>query len=317
MIFADSGQNARVTSTPTVASGAPGFSPNTTPGLEAAYDHCRQVNQHYGKTYYFATRFFPRHLRIAVHALYAWVRYPDEWVDNPNGMSIAEQSDKLRQWRDATADAVKTGASDHPVLAAWSDTARRYEVPVQYMRDFMDAMEMDLTVTRYRTFDDLQKYTWGSASVVGLMMCRLMGATDPKAVPHATSLGLAMQLTNFLRDVGEDWRDRGRIYLPLEDLEKFGVSEDDIATGRVTENIRELIRFEVARCREIYAHADDGMHYIPASSRLPVRLARVLYSRILNQIERNDCDVFTQRARIPTWQKLLVLVKECATAHKV
>lgn len=280
------------------------------PDLAAAYEHCRLVNKHYGKTYYFSTCFFPVSLRPSVHALYAWVRYPDEWVDNPGGISLSEQRDKLRAWRDATADAVKTGTSDHPVLAAWADSARRFEVPVQYMLDFMDAMDMDLTVSRYQTFDDLQKYTWGSASVVGLMMCHLVGATDPRAVPHATSLGLAMQMTNFLRDVGEDWRERKRIYLPLEDLERFGVTEADIAAGRVTENFGALARFEASRTRDIYTHADEGFCYIPEEARLPVRLARVLYARILDKVEQNGCDVFSRRARVPTWEKLLVLARE-------
>ncbi len=291
----------------------------TSPDLAAAYEHCRQVNRHYGKTYYFSTCFFPASLRPAVHALYAWVRYPDEWVDNPGGLPLSEQRDKLKQWRDATADAVKTGTSDHPVLAAWADSAQRYDVPVQYMRDFMDAMDMDLTVSRYQTFEDLKKYTWGSASVVGLMMCHLMGATDPRAIAHATSLGLAMQLTNFLRDVGEDWRERGRIYLPLEDLERFGVSEADINTGSasgvVTDNFCALARFEAARTREIYCHADEGFCYIPAEARLPVRLARVLYARILDKVEENGCDVFTRRARVPTWEKLLVLAREQRTSN--
>ena len=278
--------------------------------LPAAYEHCRLVNKHYGKTYYFSTRFFPLPVRPAVHALYAWVRYPDEWVDNPGGVPLAEQERKLCDWRDATALAIKTGKSDHPVLFAWADAARQHQVPVSYMRDFMEAMTMDLTVARYPRFSDLQQYTWGSASVVGLMMCHLVGATDPAAVPHATSLGLAMQLTNFLRDVGEDWQGRGRIYLPLEDLERFGVTEADIAAGRVTDAFRALMRFEIARTREIYAHADAGMHFIPAEARLPVRLARVLYARILDKIEQNEYDVFSRRARVPTWEKLLVLARE-------
>lgn len=280
------------------------------PGLAAAYEHCRQINRHYGTTYYFSTCFFPAVLRPAVHALYAWVRYPDEWVDNPNGETIEVQREQLRQWRDATADALKTGASNHPVLAAWADTARRHDVPVQYMRDFIDAMESDLTVTRYETLEDLKRYTWGSASVVGLMMCHLIGAKDPAAVAHATSLGLAMQLTNFLRDVGEDYQERGRIYLPLEDMERFGVREEDIAARRITDNFCSLVRFEAERTRQIYAHADEGFHYIPAEARLPVRLARVLYARILDKIEQNGCDVLTRRARVPTWEKLVLLAQE-------
>lgn len=284
--------------------------PPIEPGLAAAYEHCRKINAHYGKTYYFSTRFFPADVRPAVHALYAWVRYPDEWVDNPGDLTVAEQADKLRQWRDATADAIKTGSSEHPVLAAWADSARRYEVPTQYMRDFLDAMTMDLTVARYETFADLEKYTYGSASVVGLMMCHLVGCKDPNSVPHATALGLAMQLTNFLRDTGEDYRSRGRIYVPLEDMERFKVTEEDIRRGMVTDNVTELIRFEIQRAREIYEIADAGMHYLPRYAQLPVRLARVLYSRILDKIEQNHYDVFTKRAKVPTWEKLVTLAVE-------
>ena len=320
-ILAITNERLRASASPTEPGDAQTFlvpaqgSPRVAPGLAAAYEHCRRVNAHYGKTYYFSTQFFPADVRPAVYALYAWVRYPDEWVDNPGGLTVAEQTDKLRQWHDATADALKTGSSDHPVLAAWADAARRYDVPTQYMRDFLGAMEMDLTVARYQTFEDLQKYTYGSASVVGLMMCRLVGCADEASVPHATSLGVAMQLTNFLRDVGEDYAGRGRIYLPLDDMERFGVSETDIRRGIVTGAVRDLLRFEIARTRAIYEDADAGMHYLPRYARLPVRLSRVLYSRILDRIERNDYDVFTKRARVPTAEKLAVLAVEGLTRH--
>lgn len=284
--------------------------PDVAPGLAAAYEHCRLVCRHYGKTYYFSTRLFPAHLRPAVYALYAWVRYPDEWVDNPGDLSLSAQQEKLHEWRDATGDALKTGHSDHPVLAAFADAARRHDVPPSHMRDFVAAMEMDLSVTTYETFADLQRYTWGSASVVGLMMCHLIGATDPDAAPYAADLGLAMQLTNFLRDMGEDWRERGRIYLPLEDLRRFDVSPSDIADGRITDNFCALVRWQAERTREIYARSDAGFGYIPAEGRLPVRMARVLYARILDKIEQNGCDVLTRRARVPTWEKLALLARE-------
>jgi phytoene synthase len=285
--------------------------------LEDAYEYCRQINRNYGKTYYFSTGFFPPALRPAVHALYAWVRYPDEWVDNPGDLSMDECRRRLAEWRSATRRAVCEGGNvnEHPVLAAWGDTARRYAVPIDYMDAFMDAMEMDLTVDRYPTFADLQRYTYGSASVVGLMMCRLIGAVDPAAIPAATSLGLAMQMTNFLRDVGEDWRERKRIYLPLEDLDRFGVRTTDIAEGKLTPEFRRLVRWEAERARAIYAEADAGFHYIPADVRLPVRLARVLYARILDKIEQNDGDVLTRRARVPTWEKLIVLAREQRRAN--
>ena len=286
------------------------FAPDVLPGLSAAYVHCRQVNRAYGKTYYFSTEFFPRELRPAVHALYAWVRYPDEWVDNPHGLPMDEQRRRLTEWREATRSALLSGESDHPVLAAWSDAARRFDVPFEYMDAFIEAMEMDLSVDRYPTFADLRCYTWGSASVVGLMMCRLMGATAREAVPPATNLGLAMQLTNFLRDVGEDWRERRRIYLPLEDLNRFGVTEADIDVGVMTPGLRELVRFEIERTRAIYLQADEGFQFLPADARLPVRLARILYARILDKVEQNDYDVLNRRARVPGWEKLLVLAQE-------
>ena len=287
--------------------------PDVAPGLLAAYEHCRQINRHYGKTYYFSTCLFPAHLRPAVHALYAWVRYPDEWVDNPGGLSLGEQRDKLHAWREATRDALRIGHSDHPVLAAWGDAARRHAVPFDHMRDFLDAMQMDLSVTTYESFDDLQRYTWGSASVVGLMMCHLIGATDPRAVPHAADLGLAMQMTNFLRDMGEDWRERGRIYLPLEDLRRFDVSERDLTENRLSDNFRALVCWQAERTRTLYARADAGFAYIPDEGRLPVRMARVLYARILDKIEQNGCDVLSRRARVPTWEKLAFLARERCT----
>ena len=284
--------------------------PSVKEGLPAAYEHCRQITCRYGTTYYFSTCFFPASVRPAVYALYAWVRYPDEWVDNPGDLTLAEQRDKLREWRDATADALKTGGSFHPVLRAWADAARRYEVPVTYMWAFLEAMERDLTVAQYDTFEDLKQYTYGSASVVGLMMCHLIGAKDPAATPYADSLGLAMQLTNFLRDIGEDWRDRRRLYLPLEDMARFGVTREEIAAGHVTDNFALLMKFEICRTRCLFARADAGMHYIPREGRLPVQLARILYSRILDKIEQNGYDVFTRRARVPAWEKLTVLANE-------
>ncbi len=299
------------------------FRPDVAPGLAAAFAHCREINRTYGKTYFFSTNFFPAALRPDVHALYAWVRYPDEWVDNPDGLSIDEQKARIEAWRTATRRAICDGentassADEHAVLLAWGDAARRHRVPLAYMDDFLDAMTMDLTVDRYQTFEDLKRYTWGSASVVVLMMCHLIGAAEPAAVPYATSLGLAMQMTNFLRDVGEDWRERGRIYLPMEDLERFGVTVDDIARQRVTENFRRLVRFEAERTRAIYAESDRGFDYIPASVRLPVRLARVLYARILDKIEQNGGDVLTRRARVPTWEKLAVLAREQCTSRTV
>ena len=276
--------------------------------LEAAYAESKRLNAHHGKTYYFSTLFFPPEVRRSVHALYGFVRYPDEIVDNPPPGSDPARA--LTDYRQATLDALKTGRSSLPVLHAFADMAQRHALPTDYALAFLDAMAMDLTRTRYETFEELCTYTYGSASVVGLMMCHLLGSTEPAALSPAHDLGLAMQLTNFWRDIGEDWATRGRIYLPLEDMERFGYTEAMLAGGVVNDEFLALMRFEVARAREFYACADLGIPLLPASSRLPVRLARVLYARILDKIEANDFDVYRKRARTSGPEKVAVLVRE-------
>lgn len=276
--------------------------------LDAAYALCKRLNAHHGKTYYFSTLFFPPPIRRSVHGLYGFVRYPDEIVDNPPPGS--DPAAALADYRDATLHALKSGESDLPVLHAFADVARRHRIPPEYPLAFLDAMAMDLTRTRYQTFDDLTTYTYGSASVVGLMMCCLLGASDEAALAPAHDLGLAMQLTNFWRDIGEDWAARGRIYLPGEDMARFGYTEEMLAQGLVNDAFRSLMAFEIARARRFYASADAGMRFIPAECRLPVRLARILYAKILDKIEANGYDVFHQRARTTAMEKAVEVVRQ-------
>jgi phytoene synthase len=181
-------------------------------------------------------------------------------------------------------------------------TTRSYSIDPDLFRRFVRSMEMDLHVDRYDTWQDLCVYMDGSACVIGEMMLPILEPLDDAAVPHARDLGLAFQLTNFLRDVGEDL-DRGRIYLPQEDLERFGV---DAADRTVTPGWRELMRFEIDRARQLYRSADLGIAALPDRSARSIRAARVLYSEILDRIERNDYDVFSARARVPLARKLAV-----------
>jgi phytoene synthase len=169
---------------------------------------------------------------------------------------------------------------------------------------------MDTRVFRYPTFSDLETYTFGSAAVVGLMMCRVVGVVDERADRHAEALGVAMQLSNFLRDVGEDWR-RGRVYLPIEDLARFAYSERDLASGVVDERFVALMRFEIDRARGLYGVADEGMKYIPRGRRFPVVVARELYAAILDRIEAQNYDVFRRRAQVSRPAKLLFAAR-CA-----
>lgn len=270
--------------------------------LASDYEACRRLNAQHGKTYYFSTLFFPALLRRQVHALYGFVRFPDELVDNPTpGVDPAAA---LADYRAATLHALQTGHSDLPVLRAFADMAHQVHMTPDYPLAFLDAMAMDLTRTRYQTFDDLRAYTYGSASVVGLMMCCLFGVEGEDTLRHAYDLGLAMQLTNFWRDIGEDYRLRGRIYLPQDDMDNFGYTEAMLAGGIVNHRFRALMAFQIARARACYASADQGIPDLPPAAQRPVRLARVLYSRILNKIEDADYDVFRQRACTSALEKV-------------
>lgn len=277
----------------------------------SASDHaeCRRLHRKHGTTYYFATQRFERATRPRVHALYGFVRVPDEWVDNPGDQPTANPATKLCEYRSQLLRGLDGVRPDHPVLRAFCDVVRECGMPLQEPLLFLDAMEQDLTVTRYPTYADLQGYMRGSAAAVGVMMCSVLGtAPDPTTLAGARALGEAMQLTNFLRDIKEDMA-RGRIYLPQEDLASFGVTEEDLAEERVTEPFRDLMRFEIARARALYAVADEAILRLPRHAQKPVRLARILYSRILDRIEALDYDIYQTRARTTKLEKLLTAVK--------
>lgn len=263
--------------------------------LAGCYELCRRIQRSHSRTYYFSTRLFPGEVRPHVHALYAFMRYADEIVDNPGALDPDEQLAALERFEAETVAAITGAEVLNPVLRAFANTVRDREIELEIISAFMKSMKMDTHVFRYPTFEDLEVYTYGSAAVVGLMMCRVVGVADRKADPYAEALGTAMQLTNFLRDIGEDWR-RGRIYLPLEDLERFGYPEEDVGRCIVDERFAGLMRFEIERARRLYAFSAEGMDYIPRGRRYPVVVARRLYAAILDRIEAQGHDVFTRRA---------------------
>jgi phytoene synthase len=238
------------------------------------------------------------------------MRYADEIVDTPHDLPPGAQLAVLEEFEAETMAAVSGESVPNPVLRAFADTVRSCGIEPETITAFIESMKMDTRVFRYLTFSDLEVYTYGSAAVVGLMMCRVVGVAEGKADAHAEALGVAMQLSNFLRDLGEDWR-RGRVYLPLEDLEHFGYKERDLALGVVDERFVALMRFEIERARRLYAFADEGMGYIPRGRRFPVIVARELYSAILDRIEAQRYDVFSRRAQVSRPAKLLVAAR-CA-----
>jgi len=279
--------------------------------LPESYELCRQVQRTHSRTYYFSTQLFPPEVRPHVHALYAFMRYADEIVDNPHGTSPEEQLAGLEAFQRETVAAVGGEEVPNPVLRAFANTVRARGIGLESITAFMESMKMDTRVSRYRTYEDLEVYTYGSAAVVGLMMSRVMGVTDERAYPHAEALGVAMQLTNFLRDIKEDW-ERGRVYVPLEDLERFGYSEEDISAGVVNKPFAGLMEFEIQRTRSLYDFAAEGMGYIPRGRRFPVLVARELYEDILDRIEAQGHEVYTRRAETSQARKLAVLTRAAA-----
>lgn len=273
--------------------------------LEQAYKECERIQKKHGKSYFFATLFFGKEQRKAVNALYAFFRLPDEMVDReaPEKAAIA-----LAKW-ESDWEAVLNGAeTSEPVLMAAKDAFVRYHIPRRYATDFLTAMKQDLTKTRYANYQELQQYMYGSAAVVGLMLIHVIGwdkGVSAEAISKpATALAEAMQLTNFLRDIGEDYRERGRIYLPQDEMARFGLSDADIASGTVTPAFVEMMKWHIERANTLYRQANEGIKYLNEGGRLPVRLASDLYQFILIKIEQNNYDVFTKRARTSWVEKV-------------
>jgi phytoene synthase len=240
------------------------------------------------------------------------MRYADEIVDTPHDLPLDAQLSVLEEFEAETMAAVSGESVPNPVLRAYADTVRACGIEPETITAFIESMKLDTRVFRYQKFSDLEVYTYGSAAVVGLMMCRVVGVAQGKSDAHAEALGVAMQLSNFLRDIGEDWR-RGRVYLPLEDLAQFGYTERDLASGVVDERFVALMRFEIERARRLYEVADEGMNYIPRGRRLPVIVARELYAAILDRIEAQRYDIFSRRAQVSRPAKLLVAAR-CAAS---
>lgn len=271
--------------------------------LRASYARCRASNARHGKTFFLATMLLPPAKRPYVHALYGFARHVDDIVDDLSPvLSADERAERLHDWSaDFLAD-LDWGATSDPVRRAVLDTIARWRIPAGYFADFLDAMRMDLTVTSYATYDDLAKYMWGSAAVIGLQMLPVLGRADEHVrwdllESHAIDLGTAFQLTNFIRDIAEDLR-RGRVYLPEESLQQFGVDRERLARGRVDEPIRNLLAWEIERARRLYAQAAPGIDLVHPTSQPCLRTASTLYAQILDEIERADYDVFSGRARV-------------------
>ncbi|MEA5364166.1 phytoene/squalene synthase family protein [Amycolatopsis sp., V23-08] len=283
----------------------------TEPGLREAYRRCREVNARHGRTYFLATRMLSPAQRPAVHALYAFARRLDDLVDEPEpGTTPEGLAATLHEVERNFRTELAAGRSDDPLRTAVIDTAARLEIPEPHFTAFFTSMRMDLTVTAYPTRAALDTYVHGSAEVIGLQVLPVLGTVVPRAeaAPRAAALGKAFQLTNFLRDVAEDL-DRGRVYLPADELAAEGVDRDRLAwcarTRQVDPAVRRALADQVARTRRIYAEARPGIPMLHPASRPCVWTAFTLYGGILDRIEAADHNVFAGRAAVPRHRRLL------------
>ncbi len=268
--------------------------------LKTAYDHCKRVTRAEAKNFYYAFRTLPAKKRRAIYAAYAFCRLCDDIADGDLPLD-----EKRRLLEDARG---RLGSDTHPVFRALRDTIDSFDIPVRYFHEVIDGVEMDLTTTRYGTFEELRVYCYRVASAVGLVCIEIFGYTDERAREYAVDMGLAMQLTNIVRDVREDSL-RGRIYVPLDELERFGYTEPDLEQGVVNEPFRQLMEYQAARARE---HFERGRRIVPllsADSRACLALLHGLYSRILDRIEAAGFDVYSRRVGLGTHEKLLLLAR--------
>ncbi|MCW2543106.1 MAG: phytoene synthase [Frankiales bacterium] len=274
------------------------------PALRSSYDACRRLNAEHGRTYYLATLLLPSWKRPYVHALYGFARHVDEIVDDlSSALTPAQKAAELAAW----TEGVLAGRLTHPIAAALRDTLHRWDIPLAHVEQFLRSMQMDLTVGTYKTYDDLTAYVHGSAAVIGLQMLPVLEAVVPLeiAAPYAADLGIAFQLTNFLRDIGEDLR-RDRVYLPQEDLDVFGVTVEQLAAGVVDGRFRRLMAFEIARTRETYRTAALGVRLLHPTSRPCITTALRLYAGILDEIEKADYRVLDRRVSVSPARRLAV-----------
>jgi len=271
--------------------------------LAESYAFCRGVARAHAKNFYYSFVLLPREQRDAMCAIYAFMRYCDDLSDEP-GASI----EPLERWRSALVDALAGTFDAYPGWPAFHDTVARYRIPHEYFFQVIEGVKSDLEPRQRATFDDLYRYCYQVASVVGLSIIHVFGFDSPAALPLAEKCGVAFQLTNILRDIGEDAA-RGRVYLPTEELDRFGVSAADLAAGRRTDAFVSLMQFQVARARAYYSESAPLIDLVHKRSRPGLRALIMIYSRLLERIEERRYDVFSRRVSLSPVEKCWITAR--------
>jgi 15-cis-phytoene synthase len=271
--------------------------------VEESYAYCKRVARTRAKNFYYSFLLLSAQQRKAMCAIYAFMRHADDLSDEP-GATLAA----LEGWRNEMEEALDGRFSGHPVWPAFHHTVRRFGIPHRYFREMIDGVVSDLDPRRFETFPELYGYCYHVASVVGLTAIHIFGFDTPSALPLAEKCGVAFQLTNILRDIRED-AGRGRLYLPGEDLRRFGVTEEDLRAGRRTEGFIEMMRFEAARAHAYYRDSAPLLDLIHPRSRPSLMALISIYARLLDRIEQANYDVFTRRVRLSALEKSWILVR--------
>jgi phytoene synthase len=273
------------------------------------FEYSKSVIDYYARSFSFAARLLPEEKRWATYAVYAFCRYTDNIIDNPRNRTIDELDNEVEMLKHELLLAKKYGESEHPAISAFAISANLFDIPYDYAFDLIKGVKMDTYKVRYETFDDLYLFAYRVAAVVGLMMTHILGFKKKETLKYAEELGIAMQLTNILRDIQED-KNRGRIYIPKEDMVRFGVSENDFITEKFTENFKNLMEFEVNRTREYYKNAEKGIKDLDKDSRFSIYAAARIYGDILPKIEKVGFNPFHGRVYVPTLNKFTALLSE-------
>ena len=278
--------------------------------LRNSYLECKRLNNLHGKTYFLATRLLPPAKRPFVHALYGFARYADEIVDDlASTLSENEKAEALKSWGDEVLANIKSGKSHDHIGAALVDTVTRFSIPISYFEAFLHSMTMDLAVTEYHTYEDLYEYVYGSAAVIGLQMVPVLGTISKQSMAEANiaaeKLGTAFQLANFIRDIGEDLT-RGRVYLPVTELQSHGVTREMLEERIVTPQIKNALKEQIQRVRSLQAEAKVGINLLSAESRACIEAASELYCGIVDEVEKIDYQIFDKRAKTSNWRRLKV-----------
>lgn len=293
--------------------------------LEKAYEYCESVTRLHAKSFYFAAKFLPAHKQKAVYPIYAFCRHVDDEIDEAEISGQRESIAAVERWQSKlndvyagkSLDAENSGdEKQNLVLSAWLDLLGKYQIPQKLPLELMQGVLQDTHTNRYENFDELYVYCFRVASTVGLMSSEILGYSEKIALEYAEALGIAMQLTNILRDVKEDAA-MNRIYLPQEDLRKFDVSEEQIFANDFNENFRALIKFQIERARDYYAEGEKGIRLLEKDSRFTVLLAARIYSKILDEIEKQNYNVFNRRAQTSKRQKILAIPRIWLRARKL